>query len=233
MSQIPTVQTYGIRRARGVTRPSPVRPFVAGAVAAAVAVVGVGVLGAGWLDNPFSTATVDHSPPPVLTELRDLADFHAAQARFEVIVDHEDDVNLVPQFLAGERVQFVAVGSVDAIVDFTGIDASSVEVGDDGRSVTVTVPAPYLAAPAIEHDLSHVMNRDRGLLDRVGGALVDSPTGERELLLAAEAKMATAAGATDLLDRAEANTTAMLDGMLGALGYDIVTVRYAPVASPG
>jgi hypothetical protein len=216
------ITTHGLRRDRGM-----LRPFLAGGAAAVVALVATGVLGVGWPGNPFSTETVDRSPAPILTELRDLAELHAAQAQFEVIVDHEDDVNLVPQFLAGERVQFVAVGTVDAVLDLTGIGVADVEIDDAGTAVTITVPPVTLDAPVIDHDRSRVMNRDRGLVDRLGGALVDSPTGERELLLAAEAQMTDAAARTDLVARGQASATATLTSLVEGLGYTEVVVEFA------
>ena len=42
--------------------------------------------------TPFATESVDHSPPPILLDLRDLAEYHAAQAEFSVTLDQEDDV---------------------------------------------------------------------------------------------------------------------------------------------
>ncbi len=192
-------------------------------------IVSAGVIGIGLIDNPFSTATIDHSPPVVLTELRDLADYHAAQAQFEVVIDQEDDVNLVPAFIAGERAQYVAVGAVDAIVDFSGLDDAAIDVqseGEDADSVTITLPSPTLTAPAIDLEQSYVMNRDRGLINRVGGALVDSPTSERALELAAIDKMSASADQSDIIERAEDNTTKMLTGMLGALGFEDVTVVF-------
>lgn len=66
------------------------------------------------------------------------------------------------------------------------------------------------------------------MLNRVGGALVDNPTSEQDLILAAQAKMRIAAAQVNLVERAEENTTKMLTGMLGALGYDDVTVVYEP-----
>lgn len=205
-----------------------------GNVLAVGVVVGALIVGAGWigvdlLHNPVRVEAIDHSPPPVLTELRDLADFHASQARFEVVVDEERDVHLVPQFIAGERVQFVAVGSVDAVVDFAALTDSSIVVDEEGTGVVITLPAPAFADPVVDVEQSHVMNRDRGLLDRLGGALVDNPTSEQELFVLAGEKMAASAASTDLLVRAEENTTKMLTGMLGALGYERVAVVFTPV----
>lgn len=199
-------------------------------VAVGVVVAGL-IAGASWfgfdmLRNPIETTTVDHSPPPILTELRDLAEFRAAQAQFEVVIDHEHDVNLIPQFLAGERVQFIAIGTVDVVVDFSGLADDAIEVDADTSAVTITLPAPTVESPVIDHELSHVMNRDRGLFDRLGGALVDNPTSEQALLLAASEKMEASAKRTDLVERAEENTTDMLTGMLGALGYETATILF-------
>ena len=216
-------RTPATRRDRGI-----VRPVIIGGVLVGAALVGTGAVGLDLFDNPLSTTTVDRSPAPILTELRDLGEYHAAQASFEVIVDQEQDVNLVPQFLAGERVQFVAIGDVDALVDFTGLGAASIRVDDTSGAVTITLPSPTIAAPVLDHEQSHVMNRDRGILDRMGSAFVDSPTTEHELLVAAEGKMADAAARTDLVERAVANTTAMLRGLLGPLGYADVSVRFEP-----
>jgi len=60
--------------------------------------------------------TIARSPPPVLVDLSDLAEHHAARAQFEVVIDQEGDASWMPSALAGERVQFVGVGTVDAVV---------------------------------------------------------------------------------------------------------------------
>jgi hypothetical protein len=183
---------------------------------------------------PFSTATKDHSPPPVLLDLRNLSDYHAAQAEFEITLDQEKDVQWLPSFIAGERVQFVAVGTVDATVDFRTLGDDAVQVSADGTSVTITLPRATLAEPVLDLELSHVMNRDRGLLNRVGGMFTDNPTSERELLLNAESTLADAAAQTDLLQRAEDNTKTMLYTMLRSLGFESVDVRFEgePPAAP-
>lgn len=199
---------------------------VVGLVVAAVAMIGH------LFSTPFATKKVDHSPPPVLVDLRNLADYHAAQAQFEVTLDQEQDVQWMPSALAGERVQFVGVGTVDAVVDFTNLSSGAVVVSDDGTSVVVTLPQPSLAAPVLDHDQSHVMNRDRGLLNRVGGMFSDNPTSENELYQAAAAKMADAAEATDLRQRAEDNTKSMLYTLFKNLGFQHVDVRFQ-VSSAG
>lgn len=203
-----------------------IRSFMVG-LAALIGVGAVALLVLGqFFSLPFSTTTRDHSAPPVLLELRNLADFHAAQGQFEVTIDQERDVAWMPSFIAGERVQYIAVGTVDGIVDFSGMSATAVQVSDDGRSVVISLRAPYLAEPVIDTELSHVMNRDRGLVNRVAGIFTDDPTSEHGLVLLAEEKIAAAAESTDLITRTETNTRSMLSAMLRSLGFTHVEVRF-------
>lgn len=208
---------------------NPVTRAIRSVVGLAVVVAAIaGAVVVGWrlFDRPFATTQVDRSTPPVLLELRDLAEFHAAQGQYEVTVDVEQDVNWVPSWLAGERVQFVAVGTVDAIVDFRRINESSFRVDEATNSVVVTLEPVRLSDPVIDLDISHVMNRDRGLLDRLGGVFTDSPTTEAWLYGLAEDKIARAAEATELADRARTNATVTLTAMLQALGFERVEVRF-------
>lgn len=197
-----------------------------GGVALAAGLIVAGVVGFQLLHSPFTTVTKDHSPPPVLTELRDLSDFHAAQAQFEVTLDLEKDVKYVPNAIAGERVQFVGIGTVDAVVDFSSIGAGAVQVSDDNKSVVVTLPSAYAMTPVLDHQQSHVMNRDRGLINRVVGMFNDNPTSEASLYEAATKKMADSARQTDLIQRAQEHTTFVLTGMLKSMGFEKIDIVF-------
>lgn len=202
----------------------------------AIAVVGMlafGIIGPGLFDIsfPFTSESKDHSPPVVLTELRDLAEFRAAEAEFEVIVDRENDVKWVPGFIAGDRVQYVAVGSVDATVDFAGLTDDSIIFDDDNNRATVILPAPTIGEPVLDFENSGVMNRDRGVLDRLGGVFNDNPTAEESLIVEAQEKMIAGVGESDLLERAQENTEKMLTTLLGGVGVENVEVVFeAPSA---
>ena len=197
-----------------------------GGVALVAGLLVAAVVGFQLLHSPFTTVTKDHSPPPVLTELRDLSDFHAAQAQFEVTLDLEKDVKYVPSAIAGERVQFIGIGTVDAVVDFGSIGAGAVQMSDDNKSVVVTLPGPYAMDPVLDHKQSHVMNRDRGLLNRLGGIFNDNPTSEASLYDAAMGKMADAAAQTDLIQRAQEHTTFVLTGMLKSMGFEKIDIVF-------
>ena len=180
------------------------------------------------LPNPFGTEKVDRSQPALLQSLHDLSRYQAATANFQVIVDSETDARFLPSAIRGERAVFVAAGSVDATVDFAPLDEDAIRVSDDRRSVTVSLPAPTLSEPRVDAEQSRVVSRQRGLLDRLGSVFSDNPTSDRPLYLAAEQKMRAAASETDLRARAEHSTRAMLEAMLGPLGFTDVTVLFAP-----
>ena len=180
--------------------------------------------------NPFREETVDRSQPTLLKSLKNLSEYRAATANLQVVVDVEEDTNLIPSFLKGERTLFVAAGSVDAAVDFSALsrDEGAVRVSDDRRSATITLPAPTLSEPRIDPDRTRVYDRDRGILDRVEDAFSDRPGDEQPLYQLAEEKLSEAAAAEpELLRTAERNTRSMLEGMLRGLGFERITVRFA------
>ena len=208
-------------RRRGVLRSAAV------VVVAMLALVGMARLAdlLPGFGNPFTTERVDRTGPAVLKALEDLHEFRGASGHFQVIVDLEKDTRYVPSVLKGERTLFVAVGSVDASVDFA---APSVVVSEDRRSVAVTLPRAQLGSAVVDTGKSYVADRDRGLLDRVGSVFSDNPTSEKELYRVAELRLADAAAADSALtDAAERNTRSMLEGLLGGLGFTTVTVTFA------
>ena len=199
---------------------------VAGALAVGMLLI-AGVL-TGVLDiaNPFATSTVDRSGPALLKELNDLSQYTAARGKFQQTVDVEDDVGLLPSFVAGERTVFLANGSVDATVDFSSLSKDAVQNTGD-HAVTITLPKPRLARPVIDPRSSRVLDHDRGLVNRVSEVFSDNTGDEQRFAALAQQKLHHAAEQSPLLRRAERNTTEMLRGMLGKLGYTDVTVTYA------
>jgi Protein of unknown function (DUF4230) len=191
----------------------------------------VGGLLAIKLFKPFETKTIDRTPPPVLVALEDFALYKAATGNYEVLVDNEKDVKYLPSWISGERVFFVGVGEVDAVVDFRNLGQGSVTTSEDRKSVTIVLPHATLEKAKLSIGKSHVAARSRGLADRVGSVFQDSPTDDTPLYTAAEAKMNDAAAASDLVQRAEANTTTMLTRLFNSLGYTSVTIRYDGVSS--
>ena len=114
--------------------------------------------------NPFDQTRIDRSGTPVLQSLTDLKTYQAASGYYEIVIDQETDVANLPSFLSGERVVFVAAGTVDATVDFSSIGAGSVVTNDERTSVTVALPAVQLGAPQLDLERSYVAAHQRGFL---------------------------------------------------------------------
>ena len=207
-------------------RPSLVS-LVALLLVAAIIVVGLAIAG-GWLNlgNIFSSHTTDRSAPVIVHRLKNLSAYHAASGTFSVTVDLEKDVSVLPGFLAGSRVLYSGYGNVDATVGMGALDAKHMTRAADGTLV-VTLPHARLGHAVLDPAHSHVMNRDRGLLDRLGGVFLDSPTSEQTVQRAAVAKMDRAAHRSNLVAKAEKNTAAMVHHFAATVGVDKVKVRFA------
>lgn len=211
------------------------RGFVVGVVTAAVAVVVLGLWPGGLhlFHNPFRTETKSREHGVLLLNLRDVSRYEAATGQFQVIVDLEKDTKYVPSVIKGEKVTFIAEGGVDAVVDFSKLTEGNIVVSADKHAATITLPAPRLSAPRLDPSKSRVMSRQRGVLNRIGGAFSDNPTNEQPLYKAAQAKIAAQARHSELLKRAEKNTRQMLTALLGDLGYTKVRVKFVKHAEPG
>jgi hypothetical protein len=179
--------------------------------------------------NPFGTETRDRPQPALLQSLQRLDEYHAARANLQQVVDIEQDTKHIPSFIKGERTVIVASGDVDATVDFRRLGPESIRASWERREVVITLPAARVGRARLDLDRTRVVEHDRGVLDRAGDMLGDgSGNGQRELLLAAQRKLDTAARADrDLLPAAERNTAQMLRRLALGLGYKRVTVNFA------
>jgi hypothetical protein len=177
------------------------------------------------LPNPFAAMTVDRSGPAVLKAIEDLSEYRAASGHFETIVDVEKDTKL-PAGILGERTLFLAVGDVDAVVDFGDLNADAVVVSSDRRSAWITLPSPRFTDARLDVDRSRVVDHDRGVLNDIGSVFGGSGS-DRELYVLAERKLEAAARSdSGLLAKARVNTTDVLRGLLTSLGFRRVTVRF-------
>lgn len=224
MSELSDPSTARDRGAVRSFRVAGVITSVVGAVVlVAVLAAAVGIL-AGWRPslNPFRVETVDRTGSPVLKSLTDLSEYHAASAHYETVVDLDKDANNLPDWVSGERVLYVGKGDVDAIVDFGQLDERRVVLSEDAKSVTIKLPAPTADKPVLNLETSYVFDHDKGLINRFKGSAL-----EREAQLKAITQMTTAATSEDMLiDRAKENTSVMLRGLFGSLGYTSISITF-------
>lgn len=184
--------------------------------------------------NPFGSEEQDRSGPVVLTAVRDLADYHGASGSYQVLIDLKDDNRLLPDVLRGKRTLFLAIGSVDAVLDFSKLGEDAVVVSEDRTAVTLTLPHAQLARPVIDTNESRVLDRDLGVIDRLGGLVSDDPNPQdQRIFQLAEQKLGEAAKQSELVGRAERNTRSTLERLLKALGFTTVTVNFTDTAAGG
>ncbi len=184
------------------------------------------VRGCGLLSgNPFAERTIDRSQPALLKSIQDLARFEAASGNFQVIVDLQQSRPLIPTVLLGQRTLFVAAGSVDAYVDFRAMTGDAITVSADRKSVTVRLPAAQLDKPNLDNRNTYVFAEQRGIINRLEDLFGADVNRQQQLYIMGEQKIADAAKASGLAERAQQNTKTMLTGMLRSLGFTSVTVN--------
>jgi Protein of unknown function (DUF4230) len=183
--------------------------------------------------NPFKNGliqqrTIDRSGPAVLKAVTDLGTLQSASGYYEIVIDVQKSVDNLPSFLAGRRTLFVAAGTVDATVDLRGLGTGAVTVDRARTAATIRLPKPKLSQPSLDLKRSYVYDEQRGLIDRIRDAVSGSPDDEKQLYTLASQRLTQAAQANDeLVNRAEANTRGVLQGLLRPLGFTEVTVTFA------
>lgn len=166
--------------------------------------------------NPFQLRHTDRSQPALLKSIQDISEYHAAVGNFEILIDVQEDVEWLPDAIAGRRTLFVAAGTVNAYVDLAGLSGDDLKLSGDGKSVTVRLPEPQSDEPNLDSDRLYVFTQERSVLARIADA-VDVPQ-QSQFYSLAETKLAAAAKELELRDRAAENTRVLLSGMFGSLG---------------
>jgi len=188
--------------------------------------MGLMVIGFISVLDPFGSETVDRSGVTVLQEIRKLEEFTAAEGTFTQDVDLELDAKYLPGFLKGERVIALVTGTVRSTVDFGALDDDAIEVDESTNTIRLTLPPPQLSDADIDEATARIIDRNRGLLDRVDDFFASNPTDDSRLYQAAETKVEAAARESDLIEQGKENTELWLETFLGAAGFDTVEITW-------
>ncbi|MFG2617029.1 DUF4230 domain-containing protein [Streptomyces sp. NPDC048507] len=212
-------------------RPRRIRRRAVRALAVLVVLAALLVLAGRFLALPalgdlFGTRTHDRTGPAVLKSLRDMSRFEGAAGDYQVVVDLEHDAPFLPDAVRGTRTLYVGAGSVSAYVELGGLDERAVSVDEDRSEAVLRLPHAALGAPALDPARSYAVSKQRGLLDRLGDLFSGNPAGEQAVQKVAVERIGTAARDSGLTQRAEKNTTLMLEGLLRSLGFERVSVTY-------
>jgi len=208
------------------------RLAVAAAAVAAVAVLVIALSAVHLLPqlrNPFAEKTTVTSQPVLLKSITALSRYQAASGSFQVVVDLSQH-SLLPSFLQGSETLFIGQGTDIAFVNFGQLKGQAIRVSANRSAVTVTLPHAQLEPAVLNVRQSYVYAQQRGLLNRIGDFFGGNPNGQQQIYVAAQQKISAAARHSPLLAEAERNTRAMLNGMLGSLGFKRVTVSFGAPA---
>ena len=181
------------------------------------------------LRNPFAEKTTVTSQPVLLKSITALSRYEAASGSFQVVVDLSQH-SLLPSFLQGSETLFIGQGTDIAFVNFVQLKGQALRVSADRSAVAVTLPRAQLEPAVLNVRQSYVYAQQRGLLNRIGDFFGGNPNGQQQVYVAAQQKISAAARHSPLLAEAERNTRAMLNGMLGSLGFKRVTVSFGAPA---
>ncbi|MGQ4432472.1 MULTISPECIES: DUF4230 domain-containing protein [unclassified Streptomyces] len=179
------------------------------------------------LRDIFGTETTDRSGPALLKSIQDMSRYDAASGNFQVVVDLEKDAKYLPDAIRGTRTLYVGAGTVEGYVDLGKLGKQDVTVNSDRTSASIKLPHATLGKPALDPDHSYTVSKQRGLLDRIGDVFSDNPNSEQAVQKLASKHIGEAAKTSGLTTRAETNTTNMLKGLLGSLGFTDVTISYS------
>ncbi|MER5839089.1 MULTISPECIES: DUF4230 domain-containing protein [Streptomyces] len=217
--------TTPIRRLPG-RMPGWAKVLTAVVVVLAVLFAGIRLSVLPGLKDLFGTETRDRSGPALLESIQDISRYDAATGNFQVVVDLEKDTRFLPDAIRGSRTLYVGAGTVDAYVDLGKLGKDDVRVDEDRTSATLRLPHARLGTPALDPERSYAVSKERGLLDRLGDLFSDNPNSEQAVQKLAVRHIGAAAKESELIARAESNTTGMLEGLLRSLGFTKVDVSY-------
>jgi hypothetical protein len=170
------------------------------------------------------TPTIIPDPVTIIHEVQSLARLETIQYTVEKVITAEVGQE-ISAFLFGDRLLFVAHGSVIAGVDLAKMSSNDLELKNN--SLYVRLPDPEVFVATLNNEKSFVYDRKTGLLAH-GNA--DLETKARQ---AAEAEILKAALNDGILKLARQNAESYLTRLFNALGYkDVIFVEPTPTPEP-
>lgn len=163
------------------------------------------------------STTIDTSAPAVVDKIRQLSRLETVDYSIDKIVEANRQAPGIPDFLAGDRLLFVAHGEVIAGVDLAQLSGNDVHIVNG--TVYVHLPAAQVLSSRLDNARSHVYERNTGLL------VPTDPGLESQVRQAAEQQITQAALDDKLLDKAHQNARVSVTGLLYALGFRNVNVE--------
>src|SRR5512140_2841703 len=170
-------------------------------------------------DLMHPTPTVIPDPATYITQVQSLARLETIQYSVEKVITAEVGQGTFG-FLFGDKLLFVAHGTVIAGIDMGKMQASDMQLNNG--QLHVKLPASETSIATLDNDKSYVYDRQTGALTRGDTNL------ETTARQAAENEIRKAAEGDGILDVAQKNAVSYLGKFFAALGYPNATFEFAP-----
>ena len=182
--------------------------------------VGVGLTRFGeqlpFLGHLFQEEPAQTTTGTVVVEgIQDLNQLTTLRWRGFVFIDKESGGTKLEQILSGEVVRLVAIGDVEAGVNFAKLGRDDVQV--NGKKVTIRLPEPEILSVSLDEDETRVYDRDFGLLN----IRPDDELAEEAHDVAVD-RLEEAARDDDVLERAERNAEDNIRAFVISLDFEEV-----------
>jgi Protein of unknown function (DUF4230) len=167
------------------------------------------------------TPTIYPNSATVIRAVRPLSRLETVQYTVEKVIRAEVGQGALGA-LFGDKLIFVAHGTVIAGVDLSKMSDDDIQMTPDGKAI-VTLPAAEVFVATLDNDESYVYDRETGLLTQGDINL------ETQARQAAEDEIEKAALEDGILEQAQLNSEAYLRSLILALNVeDVVFVRATP-----
>lgn len=170
--------------------------------------------------NP--TPTILPDPITIVHDVRSLSRLETIQYSMEKVVTAESGQDELA-FLFGDRLLFVAHGTVIAGIDLSKLRPSDLWV--EGQVLYIRLPAPEIFVATLNNEKSYVYDRDTGLLSKGDQNL------ETNARRVAEKAILEAALEDGILKQAQQNGESYMDRLLRSMGYQEV-IFVTPTPAP-
>lgn len=154
--------------------------------------------------------------PAVVESVRDVANLTTVEMVEYTTVEKGNDFGWL-NWARGDRIFLFAVARIGGGVDMERVTTTNFEVDEDSGSVTVELPPAEIMFIEVDNEATQVYDRDTGLFTKGDSQL------ETEARQVAEEILVKAALEHGILEKAQSNAEATIEGFLRGVGYTEVT----------
>lgn len=162
------------------------------------------------------TPTIRPDPITIIHAIQPLARLETIQYSVEKVITGETGQGLFKTFV-GDKLLFIAHGTVIAGVDLSKLTLDHIQERDGG--LVISLPEPEIFIASLDNEQSYIYDRQTGIFTK------GNPQLETEVRRAAEKEIEAAALQDGILKLAKQNAITYLTNFLRDLGYDHVIVE--------